>query len=134
MSVQQLLQAALQAALEDHAALADALTAVFDAPPARAARPYALVEEAVLADWGTKDMAGREGRVAVLLFDAGERPERLRGLAGAAEDAVLAMTRDLGEGWRIASLVLLRSRIARDGGGERWTALSEFRVRMLCEG
>lgn len=125
MSVQEVLQGALVEAL---AGLA--VTAVFDAPPVRAARPYALVEEAWLADWSTKDMAGREGRFAVALFDTGERPARLRALAGEAEAAIEAMPRVLGEGWAITSLTLLRSRIARDGEA-RWTAVSEFRVRML---
>ncbi|NYT42465.1 DUF3168 domain-containing protein [Sphingomonas sp. R-74633] len=125
MSVQAVLQAALVEAL---AGLE--VTAVFDAPPVRAARPYALVEEAWLSDWGTKDMAGREGRFAVTLFDAGERPARLRGLAGAVEAKIEAMPRAIGEGWEVASLVLLRSRISREGDG-RWQSVSEFRVRML---
>ncbi len=127
MSVQGVVQAALVTALRE-AGLG--VTAVFDAPPVRAARPYALIEETVLADWGTKDMAGREGRIAVSLFDSGERPVRLRGLAGAAEAAIEAMPRTLGEGWAVASLVLLRSRILREGEG-RWAATSEFRVRVL---
>jgi hypothetical protein len=125
MSVQLVLQAALVEAL---AGLE--VTQVFDAPPVRAARPYALVEDAWLTDWGTKDMAGREGRFAIALFDAGERPVRLRALAGAAEAAIEAMPRGLGQGWAIASLVLLRSRISREGDG-RWQSVSEFRVRML---
>lgn len=132
MSVQAILQAALKAALEEHAPLAG-LTGVFDAPPVRAARPYALIDEALLADWGTKDIAGREGRIGVRLFDSGERPVRLRTLAGAAEDAVAAMPAALGDGWRIASLTLLRSRIAREGDG-RWVATGEWRVRMLRTG
>lgn len=130
MSAAARLHAALAAALREGGGLA-ALTAVFDAPPVRAALPHATVEETVLADWGTKDMAGREGRAAVTLRDGGERPARLRALAGAAEEAVLAMPRDLGGGWRIASLVFVRGRIAREGSG--WAATSEFRVRMLKE-
>jgi hypothetical protein len=125
MSVQVVLQAALVEAL---AGLE--VTQVFDAPPVRAARPYALVEEAWLTDWGTKDMAGREGRFAVTLFDVGERPARLRELAGAVETAIEAMPRAIGNGWEVASLVLLRSRINREGDG-RWQSVSEFRVRML---
>ncbi|WP_448662342.1 DUF3168 domain-containing protein [Sphingomonas sp. CJ20] len=128
MSVQSVVQDAVKAALAGHAPLA--VTGVFDAPPVRAARPYALIDEPVLVDWGTKDMAGREGRIAVRLFDSGERPVRLRTLAGAAEDAVAAMSPVLGEGWRVVSLVLLRSRILREGEG-RWVASSEWRVRML---
>jgi len=129
MSVQTRLQGALVTALRDHAPLG-ALTGVFDAPPVRAALPYAVVGEAVLGDWGTKDMAGREGRVAVLLHDGGERPARLRLLAGAVEAAIEAMPRELGDGWRIASLTFVRSRIVANGAG-RWIASSEYRARML---
>ena len=129
MSVQALLQAAVASALGEHAALAEHVTGIFDCPPVRAARPYALIEEAVLADWGTKDVPGREARLAVRVVDAGERPVRLRTLAGAAEDAIEAMPHLLGEGWAVASLVFLRSRIVRDSAG--WTSVSEFRVRML---
>lgn len=127
MSVQALLQAAVAAAIEGLE-----VTAVFDAPPVRAALPYAVVEEAVLADWSTKDMDGREGRFAVTVRDGGERPVRLRVLAGAVEDAVTVMDRDPGEGWRIASLMFVRGRIVRDGES-RWMSVSEFRVRMLKE-
>ena len=129
MSVQALLQAAVASALGEHAALAEAVTGIFDCPPVRAARPYAVIEEALLADWGTKDVPGREARLAIRVHDVGERPARLRTLAGAVEDAIQAMPRTLGEGWAVASLVFLRSRIARDGQG--WASVSEFRVRML---
>lgn len=129
MSVQGQLQDALVTALRDHAPLG-ALTGVFDAPPVRAALPYAVVGEAVLGDWGTKDMAGREARIVVLLHDGGERPARLRLLAEEVETAIEAMPRDLGEGWRIASLSFVRSRIVANGAG-RWIASSEYRVRML---
>ncbi len=131
MSPRELLVAAAAAALGGHPGLAEAR--VFDAPPVRGGRPYALVEEPLLADWGTKDMAGREARLTIALFDAGERPARLRGLAGAAEAAIEAMPRGLGEGWALTSLALLRSRIVREGEG-RWMATSEFRVRMLRSG
>jgi hypothetical protein len=132
MSVQGLLQAALCAALADHAPLAGAVTGIFDAPPVRCALPWAMVEEAVLADWGTKDMAGREGRFAVMLRDGGERPVRLRALAGAAEDALGAMDFEIGEGWRVVTLAFVRGRIVRDG--QDWVSVSEFRVRMLRQG
>lgn len=51
-------------------------------------------------------------------------------MCGEAEARIAAMPRSIGDGWAIASLVLLRSRIAREDEG-RWTATSEFRVRML---
>ncbi|MBD8679838.1 DUF3168 domain-containing protein [Sphingomonas sp. CFBP 13720] len=122
-----LVQAMLVERLRD--ALPDA--AVFDAPPVRGARPYAVVETPVLTDWGTKDAAGREGRVSVLLYDAGERPVRLRDLAARAEAAVLDAPRAL-TGWRIANIVFLRGRVVREGEG-RWIAAIEFRVRMLAD-
>ncbi|MET0310361.1 MAG: DUF3168 domain-containing protein [Sphingomonas sp.] len=130
MSVQELLQTAFRAALEGHVPLADAVTAIFDAPPVRGLRPYVLVEEAVLTDWGTKDMAGREARITVSLFDTGERPARLRALAGEIEVAIAAMPHALGDGWRIASLAFVRGRTLREGD-ERWAATSDYRVRML---
>jgi hypothetical protein len=130
MSVGQLLQDAAKASLEAHAPLADGVSAVLDAAPARAMRPYALVGDPLLADWGTKDMAGREARLSVLLFDAGERPARLRVLAAEAEAAIEAMPRMLGQGWALASLMFVRGRIVREGEG-RWTASSEWRVRLL---
>lgn len=131
MSAQELLQAALCAALEAHAPLADEVTSIFDAPPARGLRPYVLVEEAMLTDWGTKDMAGREARVRVMLFDTGERSVRLRRFAGEVDVAIEEMPRALGAGWRIASAVFVRGRVLREGQG--WIAASEYRVRMLRE-
>ncbi len=127
MSAQAVLQAAAIAALDGLD-----VTAVFDAPPVRAALPYALVEEAMLADWGTKDMAGREGRLSVIVRDGGERPARLRLLAGAVEEAIEAIDREPGEGWHIVTLAFVRGRIVRDGG-DHWASVSEFRVRMLRE-
>ncbi len=130
MSATPELQAAIAVALAGADGL-EALTAIFDAPPVRAALPHAVVEEVLFADWGTKDMAGREARAMVTLRDDGERPVRLRALAGAAEAAVLAMAPALGAGWRIVSMAFVRGRIAREANG--WVARSEFRVRMLRE-
>ena len=128
MSGAQLLRGAMTAALTD--AIGAEVTAVFDAPPLRSAMPYALVEEAQLSDWSTKDMAGRAGRVSVVIHDAGEQPERLRGLAERAEAAIGAIPSALDDGWRIAALTLTRSRIVQQGE-RHWSALIEFRVGML---
>lgn len=125
MSAGAVLQAAVVAALEG-------IVTAFDAPPVRGAAPYAVVEAPVLADWSTKDIAGREGVVAVTIHDEGERPVRLRAIQGTAEDAVLELARDVGGGWRWVVLVLARSRMVRREG-LRWVATSEFRVRMLRE-
>lgn len=130
MSAHARLTTALMAALEGYPI---DVTQVFDAPPGRAAMPYALIEETVLTDWSTKDLDGREGRVTISLHDQSERPARLREMLGAAEDAVGAMPRTVGGGWWIASMAFLRSRIVADGAG-RWRAILEWQVRMLKSG
>lgn len=104
---------------------------VFDAPPVRGGLPYAVVDEPVLSDWSTKTFAGREGRVLLTLFDGGERPVRLRALLAAAEEGLEALPPDLGEGWRVVRLALVRSRVLRVG--DRWRGTSEFLVRMYRE-
>ncbi|QKR98740.1 DUF3168 domain-containing protein [Sphingomonas sp. CL5.1] len=128
MSAQEVTQAAAIAALR--AALGE--VAVFDAPPVRSALPHVVVEPVLLVDWSAKDWRGREGRITVSAYDGGERPARLRALAGAIEDAVEAMPADLGAGWRLVSARLARSRIAR-ASGERWVATSEFVARIYRE-
>jgi hypothetical protein len=130
MSAHTVLTDAVEAVLGTHPGLGILINGVFDAPPARAVRPYAVVEDPVLVDWGTKDMMGREGRLTVGLFEAGEDRKRLRVLADQATAAVAGLPRELGEGWRIASLAFLRSRIFREAP-ELCAAVVEFRVRML---
>ena len=121
-----LLQAALVEAVQP-------IVTAFDAPPVRAALPYAVVEDAVLARWGGAGVDGREGRVRIVLHDAGERPVRLRGLSAAVDEAVAEFSGDVGEGWRVVALRLVRSRIVRAGGGDRWTATSDFAVKIYRE-
>ena len=128
MSAGEVLVAGVVAAVD---AVADParLSAVFDAPPVRAAIPYAVVDDPLLIDWSGATFMGREGRLTVTLWDAGERPARLRALIEAAEAAVLGIGPGLAQGWRVASLTLVRSRLAR-AGSDRWTGVSEFRVRL----
>lgn len=133
MSAGGMLAEAIRAALTAHAPLAGGLAGIFDAPPVRAATPHAVIGEAQLSDWGTKDMAGREARIVVSLHDAGESPARLRRLSGEVELAMEGLPRSIGGGWHLASRVLLRGRIERKGGG-RWVATSEWRLRMLKTG
>ncbi|WP_287459524.1 DUF3168 domain-containing protein, partial [Sphingomonas sp.] len=130
VSAREVAQAAVVAALR--VALGDA-AAVFDAPPVRAALPHVVVEQPELVDWSTKDWRGREGRIVVAAYDGGERPVRLRALAARIEDAVEAVPAAPGDGWRVATLRFVRSRVAR-APGDRWVATSEFVVRLYREG
>lgn len=120
---------AIVAALEAAEGIASKV-AVFDAPPSRAARPHLVIDEPVQGDWGAKGVEAREYRVTVRGYDSGERPVRLRGIGEAVDGAVRGLPRELGEGWGLASVALLRRRILREGG-DRWVASSEWRVRMV---
>ncbi|MGR6330431.1 tail completion protein gp17 [Sphingomonas sp. XXL09] len=102
---------------------------VFDAPPARAALPYAVIAEPVLEAADAAGITGRSGTILIAGEDEGERPDRLRALLADVEAAVAAMPDALGDGWRLATLRLVRSRIAA-GRGLRWTGSVEFAVRL----
>ena len=102
---------------------------VFAAPPARAALPYAVVADPVLGAADAAGVAGRSGTILIAGEDEGERPDRLRALLAGVETAMAALPAEVGGGWRIAMLRLVRSRIVA-GRGTRWTGSSEFAVRL----
>lgn len=129
MNAEGAVRVAVAAALRADAVLTAALNGVFDGPAVRASPPYAELGDTLASDWGTKDRRGREVRIAVLLRDLAERPERLAELADKAGAAIETMPRML-DGWRIASLAPLRSRMAGEGPG-KWIAVIEYRVRIL---
>ena len=87
----------------------------------------------VLARWGGAGIDGREGRVRIMLHEAGERPVRLRTLAAQAEAAVAALSGAIDGGWRVVALRLVRTRIVKSGGGDRWAATGEFAVKIYRE-
>jgi Protein of unknown function (DUF3168) len=124
------LQSATVSALEAHPVLSTELTDIYDGPPPRAALPYVSIANGITSDWSTKTGPGREIRLALTVWDDGEQASRLSNLMGHVEDAVAAMPRDV-PGWRIASLIFLRSIVIRDSVGP-WAGLVEFRVRMLA--
>ncbi len=132
MSAEVAVRAAVIAALKGDGALTAGLNGVYDGDPGRCALPYAVVGEAIGADWGGKDVAGREVRLTISLFET--VAERL-GPRMARVEAVLAMTPPH-EGWRIVTARLARSRVARidrqsPGGG--WQAAIDYRLRAVLE-
>ncbi|HEX8300732.1 DUF3168 domain-containing protein [Sphingomonas sp.] len=129
MNAEGAVREAVAAALRGDTALMAGLNGVFDGPAVRASPPYAELGDTLASDWGTKDRRGREVRIAVMLRDHAERAARLGELAGMAGAAIEAMPRAL-DGWRIASLAHLRSRMAGQGPG-KWMAVIEYRVRIL---
>ena len=122
-------RANLQAAIV--AALARAGLTAFDASPVRGGLPYVVVDEAVLADWGTKTWEGREGRVTLRFYDGGERPTRLRDAIELGEAVMVTLPAAVGGGWRVVQMRAVRSRIVK--AGERWVGTAEFLVRMWRE-
>ena len=118
---------ALQAALAAALGQIDALTGVYDGPPARAPFPYAAIDAGSESDWSHKSGSGREVLVAVTLWD--EQPARLQALADEAEAVVAALAAV--DGWQLVSLQLLRRRVVRDVAGP-WAAALDFRARLLA--
>ncbi len=128
MSAERVVQAAALARLRAVAGLNGA----YLAPPVKATVPFAELGDVLSIDWSVKDRAGRELRLGVTVCDAGETPARVQLLAEGVCDAIEGLPRDL-DGWRVASVTLVRSRVAGGPAG-RWTATVEYRVRVLAAG
>lgn len=131
MSAEGTLALAVATALRGAGGLAG-LNGVFVGPPVKATPPYAEIGEVLGIDWSVKDRVGRELRVSVTLRDAGETAARVQALSDAAGGAIEALPRVI-DGWAVASVALARSRLAASAPG-RWTALLDYRVRMLAAG
>jgi len=125
MSAESVLQAAVLAQVRGVAGL----NGVYAGPPVRATPPFAELGETIAVDWGAKDRAGRELRVLVTLRDAGETAVRLGALTASVGAAIEGLPRDL-TGWRVASVLLARSRSWGTGPGQ-WSASVEYRIRMM---
>lgn len=120
------LAAAVMASLEG----VQGLSGCYEGRPLQATFPYALVEAGLETDWGHKSGNGREVRLAVTVRDEGERPARLRELMAEVEAAV-AGTPQTFEGWRLVTLVMLRSNLLPESGG-RWSGVLLYRARLLA--
>jgi hypothetical protein len=124
MTAREALRAALMTALRP--VLTPLGTALFDAVPVRASVPQAVLGEPSDSDWGAAGIEGRELRVALTLTDEGEQPRRLRACVQAAE--AIGLPGALAEGWRVAGLSVIATRMAKTGA--RWTASVEWRARL----
>ncbi|MGV3730734.1 MAG: tail completion protein gp17 [Sphingopyxis sp.] len=107
-------------------ALAAIVHGVFDGTPPRASAPYVMVGAAEGRDWGTKDRAGREVRVTLVLVGVGEAVRD--GAAGCIERVVTAM-RGAAGAWTIVGARTIRTRFGfvREGGWRH-----EVIVRCRC--
>lgn len=131
MSAEMAVRAAVLAAIRGNAALMDILNGAYDGPPVKASEPYAVVGEGIGGDWGTKDRAGCELRLSLSILDRMETPARLAEAMRLADAAVRGVG-GVVDGWRIGSVVLIRSRTvrARDQG---WSCVMDYRFRVLAE-
>jgi hypothetical protein len=105
------------------------LSGVSDGAPIQAGDAHAVVEAGPETDWGHKSGEGAEVRFAVLIRCGGERPGRARELSELARRAVAEIGPAVG-GWRLVTLIPVRSRVLR-APGPSWTGAAEFRARML---
>lgn len=126
MSAERAVRARALAILAGDGELAGLVHGVFDGVPARASAPYASVGAMEGADWGTKDVAGREVRLTLVLVGVGAAG----GDAAAARIEALAPgLRGDADGWRIVGARVVRTRFvfAKDGGWRH-----EIIVRCRC--
>ena len=118
---------ALAAAISEALAVLPVAGGVHQGAATGAAFPHAAIDIGPESEWGAKDRAGREVRVALTIADKGADPARLTALMEKAETAVLGIVTVAG--WELATLRFARSRVVRNGGG--WSGVSEFRARLL---
>lgn len=132
MSADVTVRAAVIAALRGDAALMAGINALFDGEPVRATMPYGVVGECIGAEWGGKELEGREVRLTIALLDGGEAPGKLAGWM-ARVDAVMAGVADAGDEWRIVTARLVRSRLSRVNRQPMsgWQAVMDYRVRAV---
>ena len=124
---EQAVRARALAVLTDDAGLAALVHGVFDGVPPRATAPFLSVGGAEGSDWGTKDRAGREVRLTLVLHGVGESAGSD---AAARVEAAAATLRGTAGDWTIVSARVVRTRFAfmRDGG---WRHETVVRCRCL---
>lgn len=123
------LRAALIAWLRADPALV-AINAIEEEVPLSASPPWLGIAASASIDWGTKERAGRETRIALELETRTDLPAADTPLLAAIERRVLALP-PIQPGFELASIRFLRSRSeARDD--HRRGALLEFRFRILA--
>jgi hypothetical protein len=108
----------------------DALTAIEEEIPARAAAPWLAIAASASADWSTKTQAGREVRIALELHSRGDDPATDAALADAVAARIEALPADQA-GFAVATILFLRSRTDRRAANQRAT-LFEYRFRCLA--
>lgn len=112
--------------------LAGMVHGIFDGTPPRASAPYIAVGAAEGSDWGTKDRAGREVRLTLLLVGVGSGTDGIGDAAAVRIEAAVAAMRGPAGGWSVVGARTIRTRFtfAREGG---WRHEVVVRCRCLAE-
>ncbi|BDI59634.1 DUF3168 domain-containing protein [Qipengyuania nanhaisediminis] len=98
--------------------------------PLGASAPWLAIAASGSVDWGCKDRAGREVRVALELESRADGPGDDAGLLAAIERRVIDLP-IFDPGFEVASIRFLRSRSERREANLRG-ALLEFRIRIFA--
>jgi len=130
MNAESDIRAALLGHLRGDAALMAQVNRVHDGAPVKATPPTLTLGECAGSDWATKDRDGRELRIGLTIEDDRETPARIGGIMPLADAAVRQLPDMIG-GWRVGSLRLVRSRLAKARDG-RWNAVMDYRIRVLA--
>lgn len=107
-------------------ALVGMVHGIFDGTPPRASAPYVAVGAAESSDWGTKDRAGREVRLTLILVGVGGAADDR---AAARVETLVAALRGSAGAWSVVAARTIRTRFAfaREGGWRH-----EIMVRCRC--
>lgn len=127
--MENLLRASLIDWLRQDAALS-MINGIEEEAPIAVSPPWLGIAASASLDWGTKDQAGRDTRIALELETRTDLPSLDAPLIAAIEQRVLAMPR-LQLGFEIASIRFLRSRSEARPDNRR-AALLEYRFRLLA--
>lgn len=123
------LRSALIAWLADDALLAASLNDVTEEAPSRAQPPWLGLAASASTDWSTKQLRGREVRIALELHNRGEEAVETDSLIDAIESRIEAMPRTQ-DGFHIVTTTFLRAR-AEQRPLNRRAVLLEYRFRLL---
>lgn len=128
MSMEQDFAIAATAWLAGDTALMAHVNGVFHRMPARIAAPYVVLEDVLATDWSTKDLGGREARLAFTIRDGSDEAGPASAIAAALEARLSTMPRT-GSGYRLITLTPIRSRMLRIDA--LWLVTLDYRARLL---
>lgn len=124
------LRAALLAWLAADLGLGPQLNALAEEAPSRTALPWLAVAASASADWSTKEVTGREIRVALELHCRGDQPGAAADLVAAIEARIAALP-PAQAGLQVVSITFLRARAEMRSANTR-AVLLEYRFRVLA--